>query len=224
MTVRGTVLKVSTVKPLVLQLNFQCMKCATKFPRVFCDGKFSPPVSCSIQGCKSRTFIPMRSTAKLMDFQKIRQVINKLLHYPLFMVLKLFSYCFQIRIQELASGESHEEGRVPRTIECELTEDLVDCCIPGETVTVTGIVKVLNNYMDVGGGTIFEKLIFLCITSFSKPCGFTGSHTGFKFCVFIGNHWQKMFIYKCLRLVHNTYRGTYAVSILFYLIINLIGC
>uniref|UniRef100_I1PWF1 Probable DNA helicase MCM8 n=1 Tax=Oryza glaberrima TaxID=4538 RepID=I1PWF1_ORYGL len=126
-TVRGTVLKVSTVKPLVLQLNFQCMKCATKFPRVFCDGKFSPPVSCSIQGCKSRTFIPMRSTAKLMDFQKIR-------------------------IQELASGESHEEGRVPRTIECELTEDLVDCCIPGETVTVTGIVKVLNNYMDVGGG------------------------------------------------------------------------
>uniref|UniRef100_A0A0E0PNN3 DNA helicase n=1 Tax=Oryza rufipogon TaxID=4529 RepID=A0A0E0PNN3_ORYRU len=55
-------------------------------------------------------------------------------------------------IQELASGESHEEGRVPRTIECELTEDLVDCCIPGETVTVTGIVKVLNNYMDVGGG------------------------------------------------------------------------
>uniref|UniRef100_A0A0E0L3J5 Probable DNA helicase MCM8 n=1 Tax=Oryza punctata TaxID=4537 RepID=A0A0E0L3J5_ORYPU len=118
-TVRGTVLKVSTVKPLVLQLNFQCMKCATKFPRVFCDGKFSPPVSCSIQGCKSRTFIPMRSTAK---------------------------------IQELASGESHEEGRVPRTIECELTEDLVDCCIPGEIVTVTGIVKVLNNYMDVGGG------------------------------------------------------------------------
>uniref|UniRef100_J3M7Y3 Probable DNA helicase MCM8 n=1 Tax=Oryza brachyantha TaxID=4533 RepID=J3M7Y3_ORYBR len=126
-TVRGTVLKVSTVKPLVLQLNFQCMKCATKFPRVFSDGKFSPPVSCSIQGCKSRTFIPMRSTAKLIDFQKIR-------------------------IQELASGESHEEGRVPRTIECELTEDLVDCCIPGEVVTVTGIVKVLNNYMDVGGG------------------------------------------------------------------------
>uniref|UniRef100_A0A0E0A0D7 DNA helicase n=1 Tax=Oryza glumipatula TaxID=40148 RepID=A0A0E0A0D7_9ORYZ len=58
----------------------------------------------------------------------------------------------QLKIQELASGESHEEGRVPRTIECELTEDLVDCCIPGETVTVTGIVKVLNNYMDVGGG------------------------------------------------------------------------
>uniref|UniRef100_A0ACD5T9M3 Uncharacterized protein n=1 Tax=Avena sativa TaxID=4498 RepID=A0ACD5T9M3_AVESA len=126
-TVRGTVVKVSTVKPLVLELDFHCVKCATTIHRVFSDGKFSPPVSCVIQGCKGRTFTPVRSTAKLIDFQKIR-------------------------IQELASAENREEGRVPRTIECELTEDLVDCCIPGEVVTVTGIVKVLNNYMDVGGG------------------------------------------------------------------------
>ncbi|KAI5019106.1 hypothetical protein ZWY2020_043994 [Hordeum vulgare] len=126
-TVRGTVVKVSTVKPLVLALDFHCMKCATLIRRVFSDGKFSPPVSCIIQGCKGRTFTPVRSTAKLMDFQKIR-------------------------IQELSSAENREEGRVPRTIECELTEDLVDCCIPGEVITVAGIVKVLNNYMDVGGG------------------------------------------------------------------------
>ncbi|CAL4901187.1 unnamed protein product [Urochloa decumbens] len=125
-TVRGTVVKVSTVKPLVLQLKFQCMKCGTKINRVFCDGKFSPPMSCDTHGCKSRTFTPDRSKAELIDFQKIR-------------------------IQELASADNHEEGRVPRTVECELTEDLVDCCIPGDIVTVTGIVKVLNNYMDVGG-------------------------------------------------------------------------
>ncbi|AQK94357.1 minichromosome maintenance 8 [Zea mays] len=58
------------------------------------------------------------------------------------------------QIQELASADNHEEGRVPRTVECELTEDLVDCCIPGEIVTVTAIVKVLNNHMDVGGAGI----------------------------------------------------------------------
>ncbi|RCV17352.1 hypothetical protein SETIT_3G213500v2 [Setaria italica] len=130
-TVRGTVVKVSTVKPLVLELEFRCMKCGKENPRVFCDGKFSPPMSCTIQGCRSRTFTPDRSSAKLMDFQKIR-------------------------IQELVSADNHEEGRVPRTIECELTEDLVDCCIPGEIVTVTGIVKVLNN-MDVGGGKSRSK-------------------------------------------------------------------
>ncbi|XP_073008456.1 probable DNA helicase MCM8 [Typha latifolia] len=131
-SVHGTVVKVSTVKPLVLQLDFACGKCGTVITRVFSDGKFSPPVTCSVHGCKSRTFGPIRSSAKLMDFQKIR-------------------------IQELLKSESHEEGRVPRTVECELTEDLVDSCLPGDIVTVTGIVKVINNYMDVGGGKSKNK-------------------------------------------------------------------
>lgn len=56
------------------------------------------------------------------------------------------------RLQELLKSEEHEEGRVPRTVECELTEDLVDMCIPGDVVTVTGIIRVINNYMDIGGG------------------------------------------------------------------------
>jgi DNA replicative helicase MCM subunit Mcm2 (Cdc46/Mcm family) len=36
----GTVLKVNTVKPLVVQLNFRCMKCGTEITRVFCVGNF----------------------------------------------------------------------------------------------------------------------------------------------------------------------------------------
>ncbi|KAF5206952.1 Dna replication licensing factor mcm2 [Thalictrum thalictroides] len=131
-SVRGTAVKVSTVKPLVLQMNFTCTKCGCSIPRVFPDGKFSPPSMCILHGCKSRTFIPIRSTARPIDFQKIR-------------------------IQELLRSENHEEGRVPRTVECELTEDLVDACIPGDVVTVTGIIKVINNYMDVGGGKSKNK-------------------------------------------------------------------
>lgn len=47
-----------------------------------------------------------------------------------------------------------EGGRVPRTIDVELTEDLVDTYVPGDVVTVTGIVKVniyhkKIQYMDV---------------------------------------------------------------------------
>ncbi|KAJ3669148.1 hypothetical protein LUZ60_011098 [Juncus effusus] len=131
-SVRGSVVKVSTVKPLVKQLDFSCAKCGTVITRAFNDGKFSPPSNCVIQGCKSRTFTPIRSNCKLIDFQKIR-------------------------VQEMLKNESHEEGRVPRTVECELSEDLVDSCIPGDIITVTGIVKVLNNYMDVGGGKSKNK-------------------------------------------------------------------
>ncbi|XP_068318869.1 probable DNA helicase MCM8 [Pyrus communis] len=126
-SVRGTVVKVSTVKPFVVQMDFHCVKCKTSITRMCPDGKFSPPTTCDLNGCKSRNFDPIRSTAVTIDFQKIR-------------------------IQELLKPEDHEEGRMPRTVECELFEDLVDACIPGDVVTLTGIIRVINNYMDIGGG------------------------------------------------------------------------
>ncbi|KAJ4704837.1 DNA helicase [Melia azedarach] len=126
-SVRGTVVKASTVRPLVIQMSFECAKCKSDIPRVFSEGKFSPPSICTLHGCKSKTFIPIRFSAQKKDFQKIR-------------------------LQELLKPEDHEEGRVPRTVECELFEDLVDSCIPGDVVTVTGIIRVINNYMDIGGG------------------------------------------------------------------------
>ncbi|MED6206669.1 DNA replication licensing factor mcm8 [Stylosanthes scabra] len=126
-SVRGTAVKVSTVKPLVVELTFECSKCKQSITRVFPDGKYSPPSICNLNGCKSKIFIPLRSTAQTIDFQKIR-------------------------VQEILKPEDHEEGRVPRTVECELTQDLVDVCIPGDVVTVTGIIRGINTYMDIGGG------------------------------------------------------------------------
>ncbi|KAH0455902.1 hypothetical protein IEQ34_015934 [Dendrobium chrysotoxum] len=131
-SVHGTVVKVSTVRPLITLMDFTCAKCGTTITRAFPDGKFSPPIGCTIHGCRSRTFSPVRSTAKAIDFQKVR-------------------------IQEILKSGIYEEGRVPRTVECELTEDLVDFCIPGDVVTVTGIIKVINNYMDIGGGKFKTK-------------------------------------------------------------------
>ncbi|GAU35335.1 hypothetical protein TSUD_337270 [Trifolium subterraneum] len=126
-SVRGTAVKASTVRPLVVEMSFECSKCKQSITRIFPDGKFSPPSSCNLNGCKSKIFNPLRSTAQTIDFQKIR-------------------------VQELLKHEDHEEGRVPRTVECELTQDLVDSCIPGDVVTVTGIIRGINNYMDIGGG------------------------------------------------------------------------
>lgn len=82
----------------------------------------------------------------------VTHLYNILLHfYNWFLPSSVFT---NSRLQELLKFEEHEEGRVPRTVECELTEDLVDLCIPGDVVTVTGIIRVINNYMDIGGGTI----------------------------------------------------------------------
>jgi DNA replicative helicase MCM subunit Mcm2 (Cdc46/Mcm family) len=52
----------------------------------------------------------------------------------------------------MATG--NDAGRVPRTIECELTDDLVDAGVPGDVVTVSGVVKVLNPDLEKPG-TLF---------------------------------------------------------------------
>ncbi|MEQ2157894.1 hypothetical protein GOODEAATRI_006506, partial [Goodea atripinnis] len=46
---------------------------------------------------------------------------------------------------ELMGGEQRETGRIPRTVECHLTSDLCDSCVPGDTVTIAGIVRVIND-------------------------------------------------------------------------------
>ena len=53
-----------------------------------------------------------------------------------------------IRIQEQLSGADQDSGRVPRTIECELTEELVDSGVPGDVITVCGEVKVVSAEAD----------------------------------------------------------------------------
>lgn len=71
-SVRGTVVKASTVRPLVVEMSFECGKCKERIWRIFPDGKYSPPSICNLNGCKSKIFIPLRSTAQAIDFQKIR--------------------------------------------------------------------------------------------------------------------------------------------------------
>ena len=43
-------------------------------------------------------------------------------------------------------------GRVPRSVEVELTEELVDCCVPGDLLVVAGLVKCLEVAAEGGGG------------------------------------------------------------------------
>ncbi|KAH9331564.1 hypothetical protein KI387_003672, partial [Taxus chinensis] len=100
-------------------------------------------------------FLPVRPTAQALDSQKIRSVTRFIrstkiitdLFYEMFLsknsIVRAWNhegknddvFLHLHRIQELLQAENHEEGRMPRTVECELTEDLVDACIPGDVVT-----------------------------------------------------------------------------------------
>jgi DNA helicase MCM8 len=127
--VRGTVVRVSNIRQQVTAMQFECAKCGECFSRTFLDYKFYPPTSCPTEKCRSRSFLPRRDTAETVDWQKIR-------------------------VQEIIDQDDdstvREEGRIPRTIDAELFADLIDSCIPGDTITVCGTVRVFS--VDTAGG------------------------------------------------------------------------
>ncbi|XP_078352072.1 DNA helicase MCM8-like isoform X2 [Oculina patagonica] len=119
--IHGTVIRVSNVKPLVKKMAFSCNLCSETQVIHLADGKYSMPTKCSSVDCRGRSFTPERSSpmTETIDWQTVR-------------------------VQEIMDDDQRESGRIPRTVECELTADLVDSCVPGDMVTITGIVKITS--------------------------------------------------------------------------------
>uniref|UniRef100_A0A6I8SDY5 DNA helicase MCM8 n=1 Tax=Xenopus tropicalis TaxID=8364 RepID=A0A6I8SDY5_XENTR len=134
---RGTVVRVSNIKPLCVKMAFSCNMCGDIQSFPFPDGKYAVPTKCPVPECRGRSFTANRSSplTVTVDWQTIK-------------------------VQELMSDDQREAGRIPRTVECELIQDLVDSCVPGDMVTVTGIVKV-SNTRDGGFKNKNNKCMFL---------------------------------------------------------------
>lgn len=65
--------------------------------------------------------IPDRTTARTVDWQKIRSAGYR----------RLEVFCdWDCRVQEILGDDEGDSGRIPRTVEVELTDSLVDCCVP----------------------------------------------------------------------------------------------
>ncbi|EFJ39894.1 minichromosome maintenance protein 8 [Volvox carteri f. nagariensis] len=90
-TLRGTVVRMTPVRPLVTRLDFVCAKCGSTTGVNFADGVYTLPTKCTGDGCRSRTFTPLRSSARCVDWQKIRlqrcSVLRALLHHQAVMAV-----------------------------------------------------------------------------------------------------------------------------------------
>jgi len=115
--VRGTVIRVGQVQQLVVSMPFLCTKCQQETVMYFDHGEYAAPPKCSAQGCRSRTLEAVPSLATTVDWQciKLQEQLNRI--------------------------DTSDSGRVPKMLECEVTEDLIDKCIPGDVLTVCGVIK-----------------------------------------------------------------------------------
>lgn len=46
-TLRGTVTRMSHVRPLIVEMSFTCCKCGTSIITAMPDGRFTPPTRCA---------------------------------------------------------------------------------------------------------------------------------------------------------------------------------
>lgn len=119
-SVRGTIIRANAAQLLCSWMTFRCGKCGADQAIQQPEGIMTAPTSCKRNGCQSRSgFIP--------------QICSPFTRTEPFQT---------IRLQESMQGVQFDSGRVPRSVEVELSHDLVNSVCPGDDVTVTGILKV----------------------------------------------------------------------------------
>lgn len=137
MTVRGTVIRAAAVRPLIIALPYVCERCGARWLVHFPDGVVAPPGRCAgAPECKAQRFGEDREGAVAVD-------------------------CQRLKLQELPreagaaratlDAEDDDAGRVPRTLEVEVTGSLCDVACAGDEVTVCGVVKAMSEETAAGG-------------------------------------------------------------------------
>lgn len=115
-TVKGTVVKLTEVKPRMVLAAYRCTVCNTLAFKSVSGKEFMPPVICESGQCKR---------------DKTRGNI-----VPHFQASKFVSYQ-ELRIQE--TSDQSPVGSVPRSFAVHLTRSTVRTCTPGDSVIVDGM-------------------------------------------------------------------------------------
>ncbi|XP_014220052.1 DNA helicase MCM8-like [Copidosoma floridanum] len=119
-TVRGCIIRVNRSFQMPSVMMLMCKKCNAPHAVELKNGIYEPKKKCEM--CKAQKFLPDLSSPEVETIPV--QVV---------------------RIQEHFGEElDDQQGRVPRVMDVELQADLVDMCMPGDDVTVTGTVKMLG--------------------------------------------------------------------------------
>jgi len=146
--VTGNCTRVGSIKPLVRSMYFKCGICGSGKMQRFKEGRYTVPLCGECN--KNARMNPDKDKMKVVDWQKIK-------------------------IQEIP-----KKGRdqIPRSVQVDLYDDMVDCCIPGDVIHVTGIVRAMKT--DIGGRDKNRSVFILYIeaNNVEKEMSSKDSHTG----------------------------------------------
>ena len=105
------------MKLLVKEMGFFCPECKTLNKKAFSRGVYEPPKQCSggpKQKCSSSYLIPDKNSAVTVLYQRVK-------------------------VQEL--DEEAGSGRIPKKIDVELKDNLINSVISGDVILVSGVIQ-----------------------------------------------------------------------------------
>ncbi|CAH8856749.1 unnamed protein product [Trichobilharzia szidati] len=135
-SVKGIVVRLGPVEPVCHRLVFECCRCEGKQVLILPEnGSYAVPSKCPTKDCRSRSFEPLLNHPDTLTVDT--QIIT---------------------IQEASDshetdGHHHEStssssvtsiGRSSRCLACRLQRDLIDSCIPGDVLHLTGLIGLIS--------------------------------------------------------------------------------
>ncbi len=118
--VEGILVRASSVQPLLTTAVFRCRRCGATVPVAQTASQVQFPATCPDPSCRrTGPFDIVESASEFINFQKVR-------------------------VQE--RPEDLPPGQLPRWIDAQLVEDLVDVARPGDRVTLIGVVRTVRGY------------------------------------------------------------------------------
>jgi len=118
--VEGILVRASSVQPFLTTAVFRCRRCGTTMPVEQTTSLVQFPSICPEPSCRrTGPFDIVEGASEFINFQKVR-------------------------VQE--RPEDLPPGQLPRWIDAQLVEDLVDVARPGDRVTLIGVVRTARGY------------------------------------------------------------------------------
>jgi replicative DNA helicase Mcm len=118
--VEGILVRASSVQPFLTTAVFRCRRCGTTMPVEQTTSLVQFPSICPEPSCRrTGPFDIVEGASEFINFQKVR-------------------------VQE--RPEDLPPGQLPRWIDAQLMEDLVDVARPGDRVTLIGVVRTARGY------------------------------------------------------------------------------
>ncbi|MHA1146878.1 MAG: LAGLIDADG family homing endonuclease [Promethearchaeota archaeon] len=129
---KGILIRSSIIRPKITKAKFECSLCSTQFEIQQLSSRIKLPKFCINKKCKAKAQSDFRLISKDSEFIDWQS----------------------ISIQEVP--EDLPAGRIPRSVQCILTHDLVDSAKPGDRVKVMGIYKsVMSSSSKSFNSTLF---------------------------------------------------------------------